>query len=258
MCDDAVDEHAPAEARSLLARAGAVLEDAFGPRQASAQDPVTPALADAVRRFDLPREAFAAILRGMQMDLERRTYETFAELEEYCRCVAGAVGRLCLGVFGYSDPAAVPLAEDMGTALQLTNILRDLKEDVARGRIYLPRAEMEAAGYLPEDLRALRRTPAFARLMTEQVARAHAYYDRSERLFPLVSADARLCPMALHAIYRELLTCIEASGYNVFGPRLRVSTARKLQLVGGLLVRQRREMAGRAQRAGGRSPSGPA
>jgi phytoene synthase len=235
-CDDAVDEHAGAEAARELARAEDLADRAFGGAWAADPDPVVVALGDAIRRFGLPREPFDELLAGMRMDLEGHRYRSFDDLRLYCERVAGTVGLLSVHVFGFRDPRAPDLAVDMGIALQLTNILRDLKEEVARGRVYLPEAEMEAAGYSREDLFALRQTEAFARLMAAQVRRARWYYARARELFPLVAPDARLCPMALHAIYRELLERIEASGYDVFRARPRVPTARKLQLIAGLLL----------------------
>jgi phytoene synthase len=244
VCDDAVDESAGDDARQGLARARGLLRRACGEGFQTDADPVVRALGDTIRRFALPVEPFEALLAGMEMDVDGRLYRSFDDLRLYCERVAGAVGRLCVEVFGYTDPSARLLAVDMGVALQLTNILRDLDEDVARGRIYLPLSEMEEEGYSADDLRRRLHTPAFARLMTRQADRALSYYARSERLFPLVSPDARACPMVLHAVYRELLARIAALGYDVFGRRVRVPLSRKLGLVGSVLWRQRRVRAG--------------
>jgi phytoene synthase len=233
--DGAVDSgvHGRLDAvRSVLQRAEGALYAADG-------HPVVQALGDAIRRFGLPHTAFADILRGMEMDLQGVRYERFDDLRLYCERVAGAVGRLCLEVFGYRDADAPRLGVEMGIALQLTNVLRDLREDLQLGRIYLPREEVEAAGYSLEDLRALRHTPAFDRLLAQQVRRAQGYYQRAEALFAMVEPDARLSLMALHAIYRELLSVVAASGGEVLRCRVRVPTARKLLLVGTLLLRQR-------------------
>ncbi len=246
LCDDAVDGPADGGAPARLDAVRRVLERAHAEGYAQDPDPVVHALGDAIRRFGLPLEPFAAILRGMEMDLRGVRYESFPQLRHYCECVAGAVGRLCLEIFGYTHPDAPDLGVEMGIALQLTNVLRDLREDVGLGRVYLPREEIEAAGYSVEDLRALRRTPSFDRLMAQQVARARAYYERSERLFSMVVADARLCLMVLHGIYRELLASIESSGYDVMTQRVRVPTRRKVQLIGTLLLRNRQVRAGRA------------
>jgi phytoene synthase len=239
-CDDAVDDHEGEQARAKLAEARRVAERAFGERYAEDHDPVALALGDAIRRYRMPREPFLALLAGMEMDLQARPYASFEELRLYCERVAGAVGVLCLSVFGYSDPAAPALAVDMGVALQLTNILRDLKEDSRRGRVYLPLDELAEAGYGVADLARGLRTPAFHHLMARQVARARAYFQRAAALFDLVDADARPCLMALCGVYREILDRIEGCGYDVFGRRVRLPTPRKLRLVGSLLWQQRR------------------
>lgn len=222
-----------------LARPRAVLQRAQGPGYARDADPVVHALGDAIRRFALPEPAFAAILRGMEMDLSGTRYETFDQLRVYCACVAGAVGELCLAVFGYTDPQAPALGVEMGVALQLTNILRDLREDLGMGRIYLPHEEIAAAGYSLDDLRALRRTPAFDLLLTQQVDRASDLFARSERLFAMVAPDARLCLMVLHGVYRALLADIAARPDALMSRRIQVSTARKLRMALGLMLHQR-------------------
>jgi phytoene synthase len=238
-CDDAVDELEGAEAESALEAARDLLRRAAGDGFAADPDPVAVALGDAMRRFRLPPEPFEALLAGMEMDLRVSRYENFEQLRLYCERAAGAVGRACVAVFGYRDPAAPALAVDMGVALQLTNILRDLAEDARRGRVYLPRDEMVRAGYSAEDLLAGRRTPGFERLMAQQVARARAYYQRSERLFALVEPDARPCLVVLHGVYRALLERISASGYDVLSRRVVLPTVHRLGLVSRALWEQR-------------------
>jgi phytoene synthase len=246
LADDAVDDHLGAKARYHLDRVRKLLDRALAGVAADDPDPVAAALADAIRTFCIPVEPFFELIAGMEMDLAHTSYETFEELAVYCRRVAGSVGRLCLAIFGYADPQAVELADEMGIALQLTNILRDVKEDLERGRVYLPAAELRRHGVRLEELQRGEVSQGLIRVLADLALRAKGYYRRAEALFGLVAPDARLCLMALHTIYRELLLQIEAGGYDVFGPRVRLSTTRKLQLVGQLFWRTWRDEAGRA------------
>ncbi|MCL6453343.1 MAG: phytoene/squalene synthase family protein [Alicyclobacillus sp.] len=237
LCDDAVDEFAGDEAIRRLDGVQTVLERALSPSYDRADDPLVYALGDSIRRFSLSPEPFYGLLEGMRMDIEPRLYPTFDDLKEYLKRVAGTIGELCVGIFGVTDAGARALAVDMGIALQLTNILRDLKEDVGRGRIYLPVDELERFGYSIDDLQRARRTPEFIQLMSYQVVRAHHYYDRARRLFHMVEPDALRCINVLYMVYYKLLEQIEEDQYNVFARRIRVSTPRKLWLVGESLWR---------------------
>ncbi|MBX5467930.1 MAG: phytoene/squalene synthase family protein [Firmicutes bacterium] len=238
LCDDAVDEYRGPEAEIKLREAESLLERAMDDGWARDGHPVVVALGDAIRRFRLSPEPFWGLLEGMRIDLDRVRFQTVPELVQYCRKVAGTIGQLCVEIFGYTDQRARAIAIDMGVALQMTNILRDLREDVRRDRIYLPREDFEAAGYSVEDLAAGRVTPAFHRLLALEVARTRAYYQRAAQLFPLIQRDARLCAQVLYAVYYELLARIESSGFDVLRQRVRVPTRRKLQLMGALLWRR--------------------
>jgi phytoene synthase len=238
LCDDAVDEYRGAAAEAHLQEAQHILERAFGEHWEADGHPVVEALGDTIRRFRLSPEPFYGLLEGMRIDLGRVRFQTFGEVAHYCRKVAGTIGQLCIEIFGYSDTRARALAEDMGIALQMTNILRDLREDVARDRIYLPEEDMKACGYREEELQAGINNAGFQRLMALEVARTRQYYHRAAQLFPLVHRDARLCAQALYSIYYELLSRIESSGYDVLRGRIRVPTRRKLQLMGALLWRR--------------------
>lgn len=235
MCDDAVDDFQGDEAERQLAQAEQVYLDAFGPDYLESGHPVVVALGDAIRKYDLPKEAFSGLVRGMRIDLQEVHFRHSEELEEYCDCVAGTVGVLSVHVFGFRDPLALTLARDMGRALQLTNILRDLKEDLSRGRIYLPDEELGRHGYSLEDLTTQRVTPAFYQLMQEQAARAEAYYQNAKELFPLVERDSRRCLRILFLMYHELLRKIQQRGFDVFDHRISLSSSRKLRLVWGAL-----------------------
>lgn len=233
LCDDAVDEAQGPEARERLESAADLLRVVFGARWNEADHPVARALGDAVRRFRLPAEPFWELLDGMRMDLAPVVYDTFADVRRYCEKVAGTVGRLLVEIFGYRDPDASRLAVDMGIALQLTNILRDLREDVARGRIYLPRQDLAATGLGPEDLAVPNPGPAFDRLMALELSRTQEYYARAARLLELLAADARLAAGMLYGVYYAIWSQIRAHPRVVLARRVRPSMPRRL----GILVR---------------------
>ncbi len=166
----------------------------------------------------------------------KNRFSTFAELRDYSYGVASVVGLICIEVFGYEDESAKEYAVDMGIAMQLTNILRDVKEDAGRDRIYIPLDEMERFGYSEQELRRGVINDSFRRLIAFQVDRARDYYASSSRLFSLVSTESRACPRVLHAAYSAILDRIESSGYDVFSRRIGLSTTEKLMIAGRLWV----------------------
>ncbi len=175
----------------------------------SSADPIMVALAGAHARFELPLEARVDLIEGVRMDVEGRRYERFEELLEYCRHVAGSIGRLCVAVFGARDMNRAPaLADDLGVAMQLTNILRDLREDSENGRLYLPaedlrRFDVDGGEPLTDDLAALEE------LMIFEVARAREWFARGMELVPLLDHRSAACVLAMTGIYRRLLERIE-------------------------------------------------
>lgn len=229
--DDAVDDYSGAEARRRLDAVEALVDEAMSPRYETSSHPVSVALGDTIRRYRLPEGPFRHLLLGMEMDLGGREYQSFSDLAEYCRRVAGTVGELSVRVFGFTDPAALGRADDLALALQLTNILRDLNEDLDRGRVYLPRDEMAEAGYSLDDLKARRRTEAFLALMNRQAQRAASFFEQAEPLYALVDDDAQRCPMALAAVYQEILHQIRLSEFNLFGPRIRIPRTAQWKLL---------------------------
>lgn len=198
------------------------------------------ALRDAVQRYAIPRDYFEDLVSGVEMDLRVRRYRTFDDLKLYCYRVAGVVGLICIQVFGYRGPQSKEYAVDLGMAMQLTNILRDIKEDAGRGRIYLPQEEMERFGYREEDLFRGLTNDAFHQLMRFQVRRAREYFERGWRLLPLVEPDSRACPAVLHGLYSEVLRRIEVRGYDVFKERVNLSALTKVMLAARLWLRTRR------------------
>ena len=227
--DDAVDSvqeknASEEEARSKLDGLSRLL------RGEAPEDPLSPALLDTIERFKIPVEHFSELLLGMEMDLEKKRYETFDELYTYCFRAASAVGLICIEIFGYSEDAeaAHQHAEELGIAMQLTNILRDVREDMTLGRIYLPGEDLARFNYSEAELSRYEFTPAFRDLMEFQVERARDYFQRSEALFPLIDTQTRYCPVLLKRLYSKILDRIESQGYDVFSRRPALSRLQKL------------------------------
>ena len=187
------------------------------------------AVVDVVRRYQIPEKYLFDVIDGVESDLAVRSIQKFAQLEDYCYHVAGAVGLCCIRIWGFQDPRAEQLAIDCGTAFQLTNVLRDLSEDASRGRVYLPQEDLERFGYSVSELRAGTRNSAFEALMKFQVARAREYYDRSAGLTECLSPPGRRIYAAMRDIYGGLLSEIERRKYDVFSKRVQLSKFQKLK-----------------------------
>ncbi len=197
------------------------------------EDPVLVALADAAERYQLPLECFGELIDGCEMDVCGTRYQTFDDLVGYCRRVAGTVGRLSLAVFGAQGrPGAAALADDLGVALQLTNILRDVLEDRAMGRVYLPADDAAEHGCDP-DLTGP--AEAVAELVAFECTRAREWFARGLRLLELLDWRSRACVGAMAGIYRRLLQRIEAEPAVVLRGRLSLSTGEKLGVAGRAL-----------------------
>jgi phytoene synthase len=188
---------------------------------------VFPALSDVVTSYGIPPEELEAVLDGISMDLTPRIYATYEDLRVYCDRVAGAVGRCCLHVWGFHDPAAMETAEDCGMALQMTNILRDLGEDAAMGRIYLPQEDLDHFGVAAQDLAAGHVDEPFRELMRFEISRARDHYEASERLFEQIDSTGRPVLRAMLRVYGGLLGRIERADYDVFTRRVRLPAWRK-------------------------------
>jgi phytoene synthase len=213
-------------------------------RGASSHNPVFLALADTQRRFNIPDSLLEELVAGTTMDLELRadaapqTYATFEDLYRYCYLVASVVGLVCIRIFGYTDPRAEQFAEETGVAFQLTNILRDVKEDVERGRVYLPLDLLDEFGETPAELQQLAHSSSNARSMTEReramlatlAIRAEKYYLAANKLIPLLDRDSRAAMWVLVTIYHRLLNRIADHKMEVFRTRVSLSTAEKLSV----------------------------
>jgi 15-cis-phytoene synthase len=204
------------------------------------EHPVLPALADVVRRHEIPREYLVEVIDGVESDLTPRRFETFAELSDYCYHVAGAVGLCCVHIWGFSDPRAKDLAIDCGLAFQLTNILRDVAEDARVGRVYLPQEDLTRFGLRTEDLCSDKPFPRFRDLMAYEAARARTYFVRAKDLIPLCNPPARPILDAMMRTYAALLNAIEASAFDVQNRRIRVGFCGKMRITLGSLWRYRR------------------
>ena len=231
-CDDLSDE--PGATRAAIDQWRSELENALQGR--FGDHPVWPAFHHTVRRFGIPHEYFSQMIEGVASDLEPRRFEDFEQLYGYCYQVASVVGLTIIHIFGFDTPSALPLAEKCGVAFQLTNILRDIREDAGRGRIYLPAEDLRRFGVTKEDLAAGNRNQAFLKLMRFEADRARAYYNESLPLLDLIHPRSRRSLWALIAIYSRLLERIEGSDYDVFSRRVGLSVFEKSWIVARALV----------------------
>ena len=232
LCDDIADGELPIEEKYRCFEN--VRQNLYGKEPSGDDAAMYLALQDAARRFEIPYTYFEEILEGVEMDMVKSRFASFEELREYCYKVASVVGLVCIRIFGYEDPKAKEYAVDMGLAMQLTNILRDIREDAERGRIYIPQDEMARFDYTEAELDSGAVTDGFRSLMAYQAERARRYFESSRALFPLISADARTCPRLMHATYSGILEKIEQAGYDVFERRIGISTGSKLVLLARL------------------------
>jgi len=203
------------------------------PIPSETEDPVLVAVAAAALRYQLPMAAFDELIDGCEQDVHGTSYATFDELVGYCRLVAGSIGRLSLAVFGTADPKAIDLADDLGVALQLTNILRDVLEDRRNGRVYLPSADAAAVG-CPADLSGS--AEVLADLIAFECARVHEWFERGLRLLPLLDRRSRACVGAMAGIYHRLLVHIERDPMAVTQRRLSLPAVEKVWIAGKCLV----------------------
>jgi phytoene synthase len=198
--------------------------------------PVLAPFLDTVRRYSIPHEYPLELLEGMRMDLNATRYRTFDELRIFCYRVASVVGLMMSHVIGYRDPA-LPHAVDLGIAMQLTNILRDVGEDLDRGRIYLPEEDLERFGYAESNLHARVTNQAFRELMEFEARRARAYYRSAEPGIELLSRQGRFAVRIAADVYKGILTRIERSDYDVFRTRAVVPARQKYWLTAKALLK---------------------
>jgi 15-cis-phytoene synthase len=250
-CDDITDDNTltPDDRRNKLADWLDKVHRALAAQPTD--DPVLLALADAQRTYQIPIGLLDQLAYGTAADLDYGQpeasasgelvvrYRTFEDLRQYCYGVASVVGLVCIKIFGYRDPAAEPLAEQCGLAFQLTNIIRDVKEDVAMGRIYFPQEDLAQCGLSAADLTAQQVDVVRIRpLLAMEADRAREFYRAGEELIPLVNEDSQPALWVLITIYRRLLEKIAAQQYDVFSERVRLTVPEKLTVLGkGILKR---------------------
>lgn len=240
--DDESKDHAARRAELAL------WTEAWRDPTAAGGDPVFVAVRDTQNRFAIPDNLLEQLIQGIAMDLQPEaasrthtdgldSFPTFPDLYRYCYYVASVVGLVCIRIFGYSSPAAEKLAEETGIAFQLTNILRDVREDAERGRVYIPADELAASGTSAAQLADVRSgaelTDSQRRVLAGIARRARAYYQSADRLLPLISSDSRPALRVLVKIYSRLLTQIEARRFDVFTTRVQVPTWQKLLILSG-------------------------
>jgi phytoene synthase len=183
-----------------------------------------------IDEFDLPKQPFMDLIEGMEMDLQWSSYQTFSDLREYCYRAASAVGLICIEIFGYDSPGTKEYAVNLGLALQLTNILRDLREDAARGRVYIPLEDLERYGYSEQDLKANLYNTPFIDLMKYQHKRARYYFERAAATLPEQDRAAMVAAEIMGAIYQELLEKIQDVRFDVFRNRITLSKLQRLKI----------------------------
>jgi phytoene synthase len=224
--DDAVDEGGdPQVAAAKLAWWRTELAALFA---GNPQHPVTRALLPFVEKFSLEGAKLGEIIDGMEMDLRQSRYLDWPSLETYCYRVAGVVGLLAAGIFGYRDERTLEYARKLGIAFQLTNIIRDVGEDARKNRIYLPMDELKRFGVPAADILQAKQTPAFRELMAFQAQRARTYYEEAMAALPRGDRRAQRAGLVMAAIYRALLREIEDDGFQVLAQRTSLTPLRKL------------------------------
>lgn len=196
-------------------------------------------LLTSIEEFNLPKQPFLDLIDGMEMDLKWHSYQTFADLREYCYRAASAVGLICIEIFGYESARTREYAVNLGLALQLTNILRDLKEDIGRGRIYIPIEDLERFGYSERELRANLYNAPFIELMKYEHARARLYFEKAAASLPEQDRPSMFAAEIMGTIYSELLDQIPAVQFDVFRNRVAVSKSRRLKIAFRIWLKSR-------------------
>ena len=229
-CDDVADGDCSIEEKSLQLRNWrAALDRAL--KGDYGDSPILPAFHDAVQRYSIPPQYLHDLITGTEMDLSLPPFQTFDDLYNYCYHVASVVGLCSIHILGYRDHAACKYAEDCGIAFQLTNILRDLREDAQNGRIYLPLEDLQRFNYSADDLRASVFNQQFRSLLLFEIDRSRQYYRRASPLLDLVDPESRPALWAIMRIYEGILDAIERNGGNVFVRRAGLSDMQKIYVL---------------------------
>jgi phytoene synthase len=201
--------------------------------------PLINKLSRTIQKFNIPLEPFFDLLKGMEMDLQKKRYITFNDLKTYCYNVASTVGLMCIEIFGYRHPSAKDFAVNLGIALQLTNILRDIKKDAEKGRIYLPKEDLEKFNYYESDIFNNTYNENFQKMMKYQVERAREYFDSATACLNLEDKKAMFAARAMQHIYYRMLNKIVDVDYDVYNKKINVSTFQKVGISLGVWAKYR-------------------
>jgi 15-cis-phytoene synthase len=218
----------PARAAEELALYRSDLASCYTDGTTQRNDPALNALAETIQRFKIPRKCFEDLTLGLEMDLKGTHYRTAEDLLLYCYRVAGTIGLISMEIFGYQNPRARDYAVNLGTALQLVNILRDLKADGENGRIYLPDEDLDRFGIKPGDILSRKYTDSFIELMQFESDRARSYFQRARQALAAEDKPSMLAAEIMGAIYWQVFKRIQKRCYNVFGERIRLPRPQKL------------------------------
>ena len=233
-CDDAVDNsESTTEKKRLLDEIENNLKSGINLNKLILENnPIILATCAIIKEFNIPQQYFFDVIQGVRMDIEFTSFNSFDEVKEYCYKVASVIGLICIKIFGYSNPKAIDYAIDFGLAMQLTNILRDILDDLNENRCYLAYEEMDTFNYSINQLRESLYNDDFIQMMKFEVDRAKRYFESGSRLLSLVDTDSRICLVILSTIYRKILKKIERSNYNIFQTNYRLNTFEKLSIMG--------------------------
>tara|TARA_B100001142_G_C14261613_1_gene627261 strand:+ start:369 stop:1262 length:894 start_codon:yes stop_codon:yes gene_type:complete len=233
-CDDAVDNNeSTTEKKRLLDEIENNLKSGINlDKLILENNPIILATCAIIKEFNIPQQYFFDVIQGVRMDIEFTSFNSFDEVKEYCYKVASVIGLICIKIFGYSNPKAIDYAIDFGLAMQLTNILRDILDDLNENRCYLAFEEMDKFNYSINQLRESLYNDDFIQMMKFEVDRAKRYFESGSRLLPLVDTDSRICLVILSTIYSKILKKIERSNYNIFQTNYRLNTFEKLSIMG--------------------------
>lgn len=226
--DDIVDEEVPVEqARQNLDAWRREVDQCFA---GNPKHPIMQALHHTIQEFPIPADYFHKLIDGCEMDLTQKRYQTFADLENYCYHVASVVGLICIEIFGYRSPNTKEYAINLGKALQMTNILRDVGEDAERGRIYLPLEDLARFGYSEEEMLSQTKNDALTELIRFEAGRAEAFYQAARNVYEPKDYDLLFPAEIMRVIYYSLLQRIHANHYNVLDQRVRISNFEKMRI----------------------------
>ena len=228
--DEAVDSKQDLPASKSITNLQQKIDSAY--KNAPLADPLLLAFQQTINKYHIPKKYFDALLEGMRMDIYKSRYQNFEELYDYCYKVAGVVGLIMLEIFGYTDPKATDHAVSLGVALQLTNILRDIKEDSNRGRIYLPKDEMQRFGVSEIDISNFKINDNFKALMKFEISRSREYYEKAKQGIKMIGdLSSRLMVCVIADIYAGILKAIVKNDYDVFSRRACVSNPGKISAI---------------------------